>query len=231
MNASAYLKKRLLAERKIALSLEKGIQESVVSAGKTLDDIYSGIERISWYSSCFIDRHQDICRQLKAEDIRMIKAVMMLYQHKDVIAEIVIRYIDYVLTSADPSKARALTLNTSGFIAESLAGKAAKEALAYSLAGALLTSDRFSLALNKLLVRSVFNGFSIAQFYGKAQKAAMASRRLKELDPEFYKVLYRLDIEMLYIYTEPLLAEIIKKVNALPNRNPENIINILQEYQ
>lgn len=87
MNASLYLKRQLLAERKIAQSLEKGMRASFISAEKTLDDIYYGAERISWYSSCFIDKHHDVCQQLKTEDVRMIKALKELYKRKDVILD------------------------------------------------------------------------------------------------------------------------------------------------
>ena len=231
MNASAYLKRRLLAERKIALSLEKGIQESVVSAGKTLDDIYSGIERISWYSSCFIDRHQDICRQLKAEDIRMIKAVMMLYKHKDVIAEILFHYFNYLLKDDDPVRVRRLTVNTSRFTAEMLAGRTAKSAMAYSLAKGFSESALIIASVRKALNTIAFQGFSIMQFYGKIQKAVMAARRLKILEPQFYNILYLAELDMFYIYLEPFLSQLITEIKSLPQPDVEKILEIIKRYQ
>lgn len=228
MNASLYLKRKLLAERKIAASLEKGIKHSFIAAEETMDDVYSGLERASWYLSCLSDKYRGVCQELKAEDVRMIKALLALYKNKDIIEEIFIRYIDYILKHADPSQAKNLVINISGFTAEALAGKATREVLAYSLVRSILTSSKFTASLKHVSNKILFNGFTAVQFYGKVQKAARASRRLKKIDPDFHQILYLLDIEMLYIYVEPVLAEIITKVNALPNATPEEIIKIIQ---
>ncbi|MGD8108091.1 hypothetical protein ACQE32_15775 [Pantoea sp. FN0302] len=123
MNASLYLKRQLLAERKIAQSLEKGMRASFISAEKTLDDIYHGAERISWYSSCFIDKHHDVCQQLKTEDVRMCKALLSLYKRKDVIAELFQYYIDYVLQNMEVEQAKVIALKTFGFNTERLTAK------------------------------------------------------------------------------------------------------------
>ncbi|GLR08670.1 hypothetical protein COO59_11195 [Mixta theicola] len=231
MDASLYLKRQLLAERKIAQSLEKGIRQSFITAGKTRDDIYHGAERLTWYSSCFIDKHHDVCKQLKTEDVRMIKAVLCLYKKKDAMADIFLTYIDYVLRRTDSVEARSLLVSITGFTAEYRTGKVAKELIAYSLVKSIFTSDKFSSSLRGTLTRKIFYGFSAIQFYGKVQKAAMASRRLKSLDPNFYNILYLMDLEMLYIYVEPLLSGIIKKINSLPVITLEEAIKIFQEYQ
>lgn len=228
MNVSLYLKRQLLAERKIAQSLEKGIQQSFISAGKTLDDIYHGAERISWYSSCFIDKHHDVCRQLKSEDVRMCKALLLLYKRKDVIAEIFQHYINYLLQNMDIEQTKVIAVKMFGFNIEMLNAKTTNKVLAYTLAKGISESIVISATVRSVLNTTAFNGFSFIQFYGKAQKSALAARRLKVLEPKFYKILYQANIEMLYIYVEPVFYKIVTEIKALPDPHLEDIIDILK---
>ncbi|UQY44864.1 hypothetical protein [Mixta hanseatica] len=231
MNVSLYLKWQLLAERKIAQSLEKGIQQSLISAGKTLDDIYHGAERISWYSSCFIDKHHDVCRQLKSEDVRMIKALKELYKRKDVILDIFIYYIDYLFQQASHYLLQESVIKTSGLISDTVNDKATKYVLSYTLAKILLGSSDFHLTKRIRLNKNLYTGFSVFQFYGKVQKAAMAARRLKEIDYCFYKILYSKNIEMLYIYVEPVMSKIIDRVQEGSPITTEDLIKIVKGYK
>ncbi len=54
MNASDYLRLKFSTEKELSLTLEKGIKGTAIGAYNTLDDVYHGIERASWYSSCFL---------------------------------------------------------------------------------------------------------------------------------------------------------------------------------
>jgi len=62
MNNSDYLKMNMESERKIALSLEEGLTSFRKNGHEVLNSIYSGAERVSWYTSCFFDNYQDICQ-------------------------------------------------------------------------------------------------------------------------------------------------------------------------
>lgn len=231
MNASLYLKRKLLAERKIAASLESGIKQSFISAAETLNDVYAGMERASWYTSCLSDKYQSSCQELKAEDMRMIKAIMAIYKHKDIISEIFSLYIDYALRNSTRTQGQALTIQVAEFTAESVAGKSAKKAMAYSLAKLIAESALIKITIRKSLNTISFHGFSIAQFYGKIQKSVMAARRLKALEPNFFKVLYQAEIEMLYIYVEPVLSKLIKEINATQQYDTEEVLKVLKRYQ
>ncbi|MGT3242670.1 hypothetical protein ACVSUJ_08765 [Yersinia enterocolitica] len=62
MNASIYLKEKLNADRILSLSLESGIKETMSSAKGTIESVYSGAERGSWYTSCFFEKYTSECR-------------------------------------------------------------------------------------------------------------------------------------------------------------------------
>lgn len=70
MKTSDYLKMKLQSDRQLAVYGQQG----VISAWKAMkgigSDIYSGVERVSWYSSCLIPRYHDVCGQLYSEEKR-----------------------------------------------------------------------------------------------------------------------------------------------------------------
>ena len=62
----------------------------------------------------------------------------------------------------------------------------------------------------------------VAAFYSKAQIAAMASSKLKFQDPEYYNLLLREKIEMLYVLIEPQISRIMYEVQS--GGNNEEVI-------
>lgn len=60
MTASDYLRIKFQSDHHLALTMENAIGGILQSAKGVASDIYSGIERVSWYSSCFIPRYNDI---------------------------------------------------------------------------------------------------------------------------------------------------------------------------
>lgn len=229
MNVSSYLKVKLDAERKIADALTKGVREVPGTSRKTLDDIYHGAERASWYSSCFFDKYQDVCKELGKEDVRMFIAIQQLYKRKDVILDIFTAYVKHVLKddSGEPPE-RKFARDGANIVSTMVTANVTKMVLAYTLAKGL--SESISLSLS---VRTFANDKAVwllngLQYYGKIQKAAMAARRLRIIDPAFYFILYHMKIEMLYLFIEPVLSKIIKDIKSISNPTNEQIINILE---
>lgn len=58
--------------------------------------------------------------------------------------------------------------------------------------------------------------------YAKAQMAALAANKLKFQDAEYYQLLYREKLEMLYFLIEPQMSKIIHEVES--GRNNEEVI-------
>lgn len=228
MRPSEYLKLKLSSDYELAKSLDKGIKGTAIGARKTIDDIYHGAERASWYTSCFFDRYSDICEQLKAEDIRMLMAIKVLFQRKDVIFSMFEAYIKYILKKGRPTRAQNIVRTSTGIYTEYLVGRTTKEAISYGIAKTLSESLKITHNARVFLDSKGYWALTALQYYGKNQKAAMAARRLYFLDPAYYHILYRMNVEMLYIFIEPIMAKVIKKVNKTPSLSENEIIKILR---
>ena len=89
MSISSILKFRMENDRKAAIALNRAVNGVEQNNRSVLGDVHSGLERASWYSSCFFDSYADICAQLKTEDKRFLKNIFEIYKRKDIIADII----------------------------------------------------------------------------------------------------------------------------------------------
>lgn len=103
--------------------------------------------------------------------------------------------------------------------------------MAYTLTKILIESSGGNLLKRVSLNKKLYSGFTLVQFYGKVQKAAIASRRLKKIDYPFYKILYKENIEMLYIYIDPIMSQIINRVQEAAPLSTEDLIEIFREFK
>ncbi|QKJ86548.1 hypothetical protein PMPD1_1597 [Paramixta manurensis] len=234
MNNSAYMRARFKTDRAIAQALEKGIKGTINGAGNTFDNIYHGLERASWYSSCFFERYQDICREIGREDVRMVKAIVEVFNRKDVVFDMFLLYVEYVLGLPQEGQHKVVgnvTRGVSGIVVEGVTGIATKKALAYSIARTI--SESFNLSHR--IKNQIYNGsryiLTAIGFYGRNQKAALAARRLKRVHPTYYHALYRNNLEMLYIYIEPIIVELIYVLQKKENITEEQLINFIENLR
>lgn len=72
---------------------------------------------------------------------------------------------------------------------------------------------------------------TIFQIYGNSQKAALTARRLRSLDPVFYSIIYKMKIEMLYIYIEPTLSKVINNIKSMPSTDYNEIVSIIERVE
>ncbi|MBF2790260.1 MULTISPECIES: hypothetical protein [Enterobacter] len=103
MSYNSLILNKLDADRHMANLLDKslaGVQQQAVQQAHL---IYSGVERLSLYSSCFLDNYQDICTRLKQEDKRFLKALVVLVKHHDTIREMLEIYINYLFENSQTS--------------------------------------------------------------------------------------------------------------------------------
>lgn len=235
MNNSAYLRMKLESDRKIADSLQKGIASTPGAFRKSLNDIYLGMERASWYSSCFFDKYQDVCEELKSEDVRMFMSVIELYKRRDALLDIFKMYVDYVLKDkfkdSDKSSPQELARKGAGIASSKAVGTATKITMSYALAKGLSESVGVSNAVRTMVNARGVTVLTIFQIYGNSQKAALAARRLRSLDPAFYSILYKMKIEMLYIYIEPVLSKVIKNIKSMSSPDYNEIVSIIERVE
>ena len=76
MKASDYLKMKLQSDRQLAVYGQQGVISTWKAMKGIGSDIYSGVERVSWYSSCLLPRYYDVCNELVSEEQRMHKSIL-----------------------------------------------------------------------------------------------------------------------------------------------------------
>ncbi|MBJ7221473.1 MULTISPECIES: hypothetical protein [unclassified Brenneria] len=226
MLTSEYLKSKMGADRVIASQLEsitKKLKDNTISL---TTDLYSGIERTSWYSSCLFEKYNDVCQELQYEDVRMVGAIKEVFKRDDVILDMVKIYIEYLMKDFDESKQKAIAKAILGVTSEIATNRAIKESISYVLAKFISTTLNFKTSLRKTINQTSYWVITAIAFYSKVQKAAMSARHLRDTNPALYGLFYSQNLEMLYFLIEPILPvyysmsstseeDVIKMINGI----------------
>ncbi|WP_312984173.1 hypothetical protein [Atlantibacter sp.] len=232
MQASDYLRIKYQADRQIALTTQNAIGGVLHSAKGVASDIYADIERASWYSSYFIPQYNDVCQELKSEEIRSLYSIESIYRHRDVIAYMLYLYFKMVCDDVEKGNsegsARKLIKKMAGVASHMNVAGGTRYAFAAAASVALSQSGFMSKIVVERLSAKLPQAVFALQFYGIQQKCALAARYLKVMDPEYYWVLYQEKLEMLYYFIEPMLSEIIKKVKSKIFSNLNQLTDFIQ---
>lgn len=218
MQASDYLRVKFQSDRQFAIHAENGFTNTIKAARGVASDIYSGIERASWYSSCLIPSYNNVCQELKAEEIRMVYSIMSIYRYRNVIAHMLYLYFQTLCKDVKEGNhdgsAQNMVRNAASLAASMAVAGGTRFVVAAAMAEAIAQSEFLSKSVAQKLAGKMPVGVYLLQVYGIQQKAAMAARGLKAIDPNYYWILYQAKLEMLYYFIEPVLVDIIKKVKA-----------------
>ncbi|WP_259566779.1 hypothetical protein [Enterobacter sichuanensis] len=218
MQAADYLKMKFQSDRQLALYGQQGVAGTWKALKGIGSDIYSGMERVSWYSSCLIPSYHDVCDELLSEEKRMYLSILSLYRYRNVIAYMLYLYFETIIADSENgnenNRVRETDSKVTGLVKNIPTSKAARLAIAWALAKYLSESGMLSEIVVERLARRVPNIVMAFQLIGTEQKCALAARRLKTLDPKYYATLYAAQLEMLYYFFEPFLSELIKKVQT-----------------
>ncbi|HHT0092266.1 TPA: hypothetical protein ACT3KR_003207 [Raoultella planticola] len=216
MKASDYLKMKLQSDRQLAVYGQQGVISTWKAMKGIGSDIYSGVERVSWYSSCLIPRYHDVCGQLYSEEKRMMYSIRSIYRYRDVIVHIFYLYFQMVIDDTENGNSKGIVRSVDStatrVVVRMPESRAVQLGLAVTLAEALSMSDLVSRAVVERLAARVPGVVWMFQIFGTEQKCALAARSLKTLDPKYFAILYNAELEMLYYFLEPVLSEVIKNV-------------------
>ncbi|MEI7361174.1 hypothetical protein [Dickeya dadantii] len=223
MLLSEYLKSKMESDKALATQLDNIVKKLKDNTISLTTNLYSGIERASWYTSCIFEKHNDVCQELKFEDRRMFLAIKQVYKRDDVILDMVKAYIDILMKDFDEQKQTMIAKNILGTSAEIVTNRAIKESIAYLLAKSISASFNFATIVRQRINKYTPYGMTIMAFYGKVQESAMSARHLRDINPSFYWALYSMQLEMLYFLIEPAIP-----AQMPPNSNSESdIINFI----
>lgn len=233
MTASDYLRLKYTSDRHLAMTTQNAIGGVMQSARGVASDIYSGIERVSWYSSCFIPKYNDICQELKAEEIRTVYSIQSIFRYRDVIAHMLYLYFKLVCDDVEEGNkegsARKFIRNVAGLAAQINVAGGTRYAFAEAAAGALAHSNFLSkIVVERVSAKMPKVVFGL-QYFGMEQKAALAARHLKVMCPDYYWVLYQAKLEMLYYFAEPILEVMIKKTLSRTFKTLDELTDFMRE--
>lgn len=226
MSISSIIKFKLETDRSAAVALDRAVNGVKQNSGSTLEDVRSGVERASWYSSCLFDKYKDVCTELSTEDQRFIKCIYEVYKRKNIIADMMRMYLEEELKHVSDSQIRSLDVKLTKFLSDYRSGRLTKMAIANTLSIIVVNSFGFKNEVMTQINRYSFAIVTAASLYGKVQMAALAARKLRDISPPLYNTLYMNNMEMLYF----LVSEKINKalINSMGLRGEDRIVSIMK---
>lgn len=226
MYLSSLLKSRTQSEKDAAIALDRAAKGVVDVNKDTVEDVSSGFERLSWYSSCLTKNYADVCSELRKEDWRMVKAIFEIFKREDVVRDIVKIFFEDELKKFNSNQIRYIDRELAKFLSSYQAGKVSKAMMANAVSIAVTKSFGFSNSFMGKLNKATMIAVSGLAFYGNVQKASLEARKLRMLYPGVYWVLYNNKIEMLYF----LVSDEINKalLNSSGLRGEERFISIVK---
>ncbi|MCL2900101.1 hypothetical protein [Brenneria tiliae] len=137
----------------------------------------------------------------------MIKSIRQVFEHPDVIFDMVKMYIDILLrhvTDEDIKKIQKILLKISSTYAGTIL---TNQTVAYTVSRAICYNFSFRFSVERIINK--YSNFAVMGLglYGRVQYAAEAAERLKTMNFTYYSVLYAAQLEMLYFIIEPHISK------------------------
>lgn len=199
-----FILERLNTPKEMALRLDQGMKNLALTVVKQAEILYDGAERLSWYTSCLTDNYQDVCTNLKNEDLRFVKQVASLVEHYDVILKMIEIYIDRLVSHLSFHEIVELDKKLGKMGANIYASGMTNKAIALAISSTIT----YGFSINREISSKLNFGVVLVSFYGRFQQAAQAVNRLKTFDPGYYQALYLANVEMFYFLIEDKITHV-----------------------
>ncbi|MFE8146908.1 hypothetical protein RBA69_06690 [Brenneria goodwinii] len=231
--SQTYFQLQMQSKRQLAIELTNSIKSIHGNLISTINSAKMGGQRLINYGSCLVpdEYYRSACRDMMKEDERLLLAVGEIFRRQDVAVDMVSIYFKKTLKRIDTNKANDLASFLQkglGIAVHKAANKVSNMALAITIAKFIVSSGDFKEAHINRVNRFTSWFITGATVYSKAQLAASAANKLKFQDPEYYQLLYKENLEMLYYTIEPYMSKIIYQIQSGDN-NPEKIADALYE--
>lgn len=231
--SQSYFQLQMQSKKQLAISLTNSLRSVHDNLISTINGVKTGGQRLINYGSCLVpdEYYRSTCRDMIREDERLLLAVGEIYRRQDVAADMVSIYFKKTLNKIDNNKTDELASflhQKMGLIANKAAGKVSKMALALTITKFIVSSGDFKETHISMVNKFASWFITGTTLYSKAQLAALAANNLKFKDSEYYQLLYKENLEMLYYTIEPYMTKIIYQINSGDN-NPEKIADALHE--
>jgi len=190
----------LQANNILALKLDRALTGVKEMVSRQIETIGAGAKRALYYTSCFTDDYQDVCRNQKSEDIRFANGVVHVFQNNDIAYEMLRIYFDDIFQCKTSEQLENIKRKLMAVNIHIAASSLTNAGFAYCVAIGM----NLRLEMSALVGSKARGVVAVAGMYGAVQKAADSAQRLKYLYPAYYAALYSRELEMMYFLIEPL---------------------------
>jgi len=194
----------LQANKILALKFEHALTGVGKAVSNQLETISGGARRALYYTSCFTDEYQDVCKQQKNEDVRFKNGVVRLIQHGNIVYDMLKIYFEGIFkdkTHDQIERVKQMLMAANVHIAASSLTSAG---FALAVASAVAMGLTLNIDMSVLVGRSATGVLFGVGIYGVIQKAADSALRLHYTYPAYHAALYVQELEMMYFLVEPL---------------------------
>lgn len=194
----------LQANNILALKLDRALTGVREVVSRQIETIGAGAKRALYYTSCFTDDYQDVCRNQKSEDDRFKNGVIHIFQNKNIGYEMLRIYFEDIFQYKTSEQLENIKRNLMAVNIHIAANALTSAGFALAVAYCVTIGMNLSLEMSALVGGKAGGGVAVAGIYGVVQKAADSAQRLKYVYPAYYAALYSRELEMMYFLVEPL---------------------------
>lgn len=194
----------LQANKILALKLDHALMGVGKAVSNQIETIGAGATRALYYTSCFTDEYQDVCKKQKTEDIRFRNGVIYLLRHNNVAYDMFKLYFEEIFkdkTTEQLERIKQMLMAVNIHIA---ASSLTNVGFALATASFVAAGMNLNLEISALAGRRAGQAVGIIGIYGIVQKAADSAHRLHITYPAYYSALYVQELEMMYFLIEPV---------------------------
>jgi len=194
----------LQSNKILAVKLDHAVAGVKMAVTNQIETMGAGATRALYYTSCFTDEYQNVCKRQQTEDRRFLYGVVNLLQRKDVVYELLKVYFEEIFknkTAEQLDRIKKMLMAANVHIAASSLSR-----VGFALATATSVAVGMGLRLEMSVLVGRIAGIATVgvSLYGIVQKAADSARRLEFSYPAYYATLYTQELEMMYFLIEPL---------------------------
>ncbi len=194
----------LQANNILALKLDRALTGVKEMVSRQIETIGAGAKRALYYTSCFTDDYQDVCRNQKSEVIRFANGVVHVFQNNDIAYEMLSIYFDDIFQYKTSEQLEYIKRKLMAVNIHIAANALTNAGFALAVAYCVAIGMNLRLEMSALVGSKARGVVAVAGMYGAVQKAADSAQRLKYLYPAYYAALYSRELEMMYFLIEPL---------------------------
>lgn len=194
----------LQANRILAIKLEHALTAVKGQVAEQIKTLGAGATRLTYYTSCFTNEYQDVCKRQRNEDIRFTKGVTHLLEDGGVVYNMLQIYFEGIFRYKTTDQLEHIKQMLMAINVHIAASSLTAHGFALAVATSVAVGMNLNLEISALTGRRAGTVVGLVSMYGILQKAADSAQRLHFTYPEYYAALYAQELEMMYFLIEPI---------------------------